>query len=199
MIESVVTVAGPVVGEPANLLVRAGTPLRDVLEYCKTDLSGLKKVALGGSMRGRTQPCLDVPLTREITCVYATNELHPARQAHPCIRCGYCVQACPMRLVPSLLAELVRDNRFGDAARRDVLQCIECGACSWICPSKINLVHYMQLGKYHAEKARKADAACQPRRNMHRKPRPERRPCCICHPARFCGTAKGSAPSCSGC
>jgi electron transport complex protein RnfC len=64
-----------------------------------------------------------------------------------------------MRLVPSLLAELVRDDRFSDAARRDVLQCIECGACSWICPSQINLVHHIQLGKYHAEKARKADAA----------------------------------------
>jgi electron transport complex protein RnfC len=64
-----------------------------------------------------------------------------------CIRCGGCVTACPMRLVPSYIAQHVKNKNYEQADKYHVLDCIECGCCSFTCPAKIPLVQYMRLGK----------------------------------------------------
>jgi electron transport complex protein RnfC len=91
---------------------------------------------------------LDVPVLKSTTGILAFNRLDEISAAHNCISCGKCVSVCPMRLVPSYLAKFVSKNRTEEAQEWGVVDCIECGACAYVCPSKINLVHFMKLGKY---------------------------------------------------
>ena len=65
----------------------------------------------------------------------------------PCIRCGKCVDRCPMRLMPLNLNRYSRDKDFESAERYHILDCMECGLCSYVCPSKRNLLHNIRLGK----------------------------------------------------
>jgi len=65
----------------------------------------------------------------------------------PCIRCGHCSEACPVSLVPNLLADQCRSDQFDKAEDFNLFDCIECGCCSYVCPSNIPLVHYFRYGK----------------------------------------------------
>ncbi len=154
--QRVVTVTGPTVDKPANLLVRIGTPMRFVLEHCGTDLVHTKKVIMGGPMMGLAQVLLDAPVVKATSGLVTSVETFPGIKAHACIGCGNCVKACPIHLVPSTLAKMVDKGMYEDADSFNVLDCIECGACAYVCPSKINLVHFMKLGKFHVTAARKA-------------------------------------------
>ncbi len=153
--ERVVTVTGPLVENPKNLLVRIGTPLRTVLEYCGADLSAAKKVVMGGPMMGLAQSELDAPVIKSTSGILVLENEVPAVRAHDCISCGNCVNVCPVRLVPSMLAKYIDKEQHESAEEWNVLDCIECGSCSFVCPSKINLVHFMKLGKYHVTAARR--------------------------------------------
>ena len=78
-----------------------------------------------------------------------------------CIGCGNCVKVCPIHLVPSVLAKYIDKEFFDEADEWNVLDCMECGSCAYACPSRINLVHFMKLGKYQVMAARKAAAEKQ--------------------------------------
>jgi Na+-translocating ferredoxin:NAD+ oxidoreductase subunit C len=144
----VVTVSGPCVASPKNLSVVIGTPLRALLSHCGADLTRAKKVVIGGPMRGLAQPDLDVPIIKTSTAVYALDTLVEGVSRRDCISCGGCIRVCPIRLVPCYLARYVDKEKTGNALDWGVLDCIECGSCAYVCPSKINLVHFMKLGKY---------------------------------------------------
>lgn len=156
LIERVLTVTGPTVRSPKNLLVRIGTPLRTVLEACDTDLAATRKVIMGGPMMGLAQSELDAPVIKSTSGVLAYDRLTPPVRENACISCGNCVKACPIHLVPSTLAKLIEKDRYEDAEEWGVMDCIECGSCAFACPSKINLVHFMKLGKYHTQRRRAA-------------------------------------------
>jgi Na+-translocating ferredoxin:NAD+ oxidoreductase subunit C len=147
--ERVITVGGPAVAEPRNLLVRVGTPLRVVLAACKADLGAAAKVVMGGPMTGLAQADLNTPVVKWTTAVTALDSCPPSERACACIGCGSCVKYCPMRLVPAALAKYVAVRRVDDVRNWGVNDCIECGCCAWVCPSKINLVHYLKLGKHY--------------------------------------------------
>jgi electron transport complex protein RnfC len=152
----IVTVTGPTVGKPANLLVRIGTPMRYVLEHCETDFSATKKVIMGGPMMGLAQAELEAPVVKATSGLLTAVDTFPGIRAYDCISCGNCVKACPIGLVPSMLAKFIAKDMYDDADRYNVLDCMECGSCAYVCPSKINLVHFMKLGKFHVSAARKA-------------------------------------------
>ncbi len=154
--QRVVTVTGPTVKQPANLLVRIGTPIRYVLEHCSADLTQTKKVIMGGPMMGLAQSELDAPVIKSTSGLFAYNEIHPGVHAYNCIICGRCFQVCPIHLTPSLLAKYVNKGLYSEADQYNILDCMECGSCTYVCPSKINLVHYIKLGKYHVIAARKS-------------------------------------------
>jgi electron transport complex protein RnfC len=149
LFQRVLTVGGPSIRKPANLLVRIGTPIRHVLEYCKVDMSTMKKCIMGGPMRGIAVPDINAPVIKTTTGIIAYNRIFPGLREYPCINCGNCVYVCPIRLVPSSLVRAVEKGLYQEAYRCDILECIECGACTYICPAKINLAHFLKLGKFH--------------------------------------------------
>ncbi len=72
-----------------------------------------------------------------------------------CIRCGRCLEVCPMRLNPSTLSIYVERMRFEDAQRHNVMDCIECGCCAYVCPSRRPMVHHFRRAKAEIRKMKK--------------------------------------------
>jgi len=154
LIERVVTVTGPGVRRPSNLLVPIGTPLRRLLAHCGGLDASTREVILGGPMMGAAQKSLDVPILKGSSGVLAFTEPHPQLLEQPCIRCGRCLEACPMHLNPSRLAILTREERDEELAALHVADCFECASCSFVCPSYIPLVQLIRMGKALVRQAR---------------------------------------------
>ena len=149
LIERITTVSGDAIAEPKNLRVRIGTRYKAALDYCGGFKEKPSKVLAGGPMMGFAQYDLDVPVMKGSSGILALTDkvtTHPPERA--CIRCGRCVKACPMGLVPSMLS-ILGERQDYKSARDDygVMNCIECGSCTFVCPAKRNIVQYIRLTK----------------------------------------------------
>lgn len=148
LIERVMTVAGPGVEKPANLLVPVGTPVRAVLDHCGGLSSETREVVMGGPMMGAPLASLDVPVLKGTSGLLAFTETEARLPAeYTCIRCGRCVEACPQFLNPSRLARLARAGRYEEMEKYFATDCVECGSCSFSCPSGIPIVQLIRIGK----------------------------------------------------
>jgi len=156
LFERVLTVTGPAVKTTKNLRVRIGTPVSMVLDYCNIDPKKVKKVVMGGPMMGLALSDVTVPVIKTTSGLLVLDEVTPALKAYPCINCGHCVHVCPINLIPSRIAKYVEKENYESAQEWNVMDCMECGSCSYVCPAKINLVHWMKLGKYHVQALRRA-------------------------------------------
>lgn len=146
--ERVVTVSGGAVVDPRNVLVRIGTPLQTLLDFCGGLLGEPAAIVGGGPMTG--PPVLDLlgPVVKNLSGVLALNQEEAAfDENRPCIRCTRCVQVCPMGLTPNLLGEYSDQGLYKKAGQLRVQDCIECGLCSFTCPSKRALVTWIKRGK----------------------------------------------------
>jgi len=144
--ERVLTCGGPGIPEPKNLLVRIGTPVRQVIEFCGGLKDGAALVVYGGPMMGLAQSTLESPVIKSTTGILAFDAGPPEAEL-ACIRCARCVDHCPMRLVPTRLARLAQFAMFEAAEKWGTMDCIECGCCQYICPSRIPLLSWIRLGK----------------------------------------------------
>jgi electron transport complex protein RnfC len=148
LIERIVTVTGRGVNRPANLIVPVGTRLRDVLDYCGGLNDDAAEILFGGPMMGMVQANLDVPLTKGTTgVVVLTHEETAPRDVHPCIKCGRCLEACPVFLVPQQLGALAQLGRYEEMQQWNLADCMLCGSCSFVCPSHIPLSQMFALSK----------------------------------------------------
>jgi len=155
LIERVMTLTGHGVARPGNLLVQIGTPLHFLIEQrggCTTDAA---LVILGGPMMGPTAASLNLPVLKGMSgvTVLTRPDVRPRRE-YACIRCGRCVDACPLGLTPALLARLGERRRPEEAVRNHINACVECGCCAYVCPSHIPLVQYLRSAKAQARALR---------------------------------------------
>jgi electron transport complex protein RnfC len=148
LIERVVTVSGPAVRRPTNLITPIGTPIRAVLEHCGGLNEDTREVIMGGPMMGLTVADIDAPILKGTSGILAFSEHETAwPKEYTCIRCARCLEACPLFLNPSRLGKLSRASRHDEALEYHVMDCMECGACSYACPSAIPLVHLIRVSK----------------------------------------------------
>jgi electron transport complex protein RnfC len=145
--ERVLTVTGPGVREPKNLRVRIGTPVRSLIDFCGGYATEVGKLILGGPMMGIAVSSDEVPVVKGTSGVLVLDREATVFDEHDCIRCGRCVQVCPMGLAPLRLNNLIRRGRLAAAEAEYVKDCIECGCCAYACPSKIRLVHQFKYAK----------------------------------------------------
>jgi len=159
LIERIVTVAGPGVTYPANLLVPLGTPVRDVVRFCGGLKPGTREIIMGGPMMGRPIASLDVPVLKGCSGVLVfTQEQTSRRKEYPCIRCGRCLEACPYFLNPSRLARMSKARMFDEMKAYHVFDCVECGCCTFACPSNIPIVQLIRTAKDDLRNRKEPDA-----------------------------------------
>lgn len=151
--EKIVTISGRGIARPANLLVRVGTRISDIASFLGGTTANLAKVVLGGPMMGFSVSTLDIPVTKTTSGVlFLTGDEIDARPYGQCIRCGWCLEACPMGLLPNEIGVYVEAGRAGDTSQFGVFDCFECGCCAYTCPAKRPLVQFIRLAKMKAKR-----------------------------------------------
>jgi electron transport complex protein RnfC len=166
LIERVTSVTGDAVKEPKNLLLRVGASFKEVIEFCGGFKVKPGKLISGGPMMGMAIADVNVPITKGTSGILILSQkAAEVGEESPCIRCGRCVKACPMGLIPSMLSIMGERRDYRKAKESyGLFNCIECGSCVYTCPAKRNIVQYIKYCKAQnlAEQARekaKAEAA----------------------------------------
>ena len=147
--ERVITITGPGVKKKGNYLIPIGTPLRYVLEQVGVE-EDISEVYMGGPMMGVAVSNLDISIVKGTSgiVVFTQKEIKKPEKIYPCIKCGACVDACPLSLNPSKLGILAKFEAYDLMAEDyNLMDCFECGSCSYVCPSHIPLVQYFRLSK----------------------------------------------------
>lgn len=148
LIERIVTVTGNGIKNPQNLLVRIGTSFKDVIDECGGFNGTPGKVIAGGPMMGIAQYSVDIPVIKGTSGILVlTEEEAKLPEMSNCIRCGKCVEVCPINLMPVNISNYALLDKFDQAESANALDCIECGACSFICPAKRPLVDSIRVAK----------------------------------------------------
>lgn len=144
----VVTVSGPGIRDPKNLLVPLGISYRELVEFCGGLREDAARVIAGGPMMGFTLGNLDSPVTKGTSGITVLTEAEVRRSERiVCIRCGRCVDVCPLHLVPTKIAHAARKRDWDLSRRYYISACVECGCCAFACPSSIPLVQMIRAGK----------------------------------------------------
>ena len=148
LVEKCITVDGSAVKEPKNVIVPIGTPVSDVFEFCGGFKEEPKKVLYGGPMMGIALPNMDYPIMKNNNAVLAFGEREAVTpEPTACIRCGSCIDSCPLRLMPTEFAESYERRDVEQLRKLKVNLCMECGCCSYACPAKRPLVQTNRLAK----------------------------------------------------
>jgi len=159
--ERVITISGPAVKQKGNYRIPIGTPLRFILKHVGVE-NDVNRVFLGGPMMGQAASNLDIPITKGTSGVVAFTDSaaeHTHATVYPCIRCGYCLDACPILLDPSQLGILALNEEYERMAKElHLMDCFECGSCSYVCPSHIPLVQRFRVAKASLRKGAAARA-----------------------------------------
>jgi electron transport complex protein RnfC len=136
LVEKCITVDGSAVGEPQNVIAPIGTPLRDIFAFCGGYKKPPRKILMGG------------PMLKNNNAVLALDEKDATLpEPTPCIRCGRCIEACPVNLMPTDLEHAYEQKNVEMLERLHIGVCMECGCCSYVCPARRNLVQANKLSK----------------------------------------------------
>lgn len=149
-----VTVDGSAIGEPKNVIVPVGTKIADVVAFCGGYRKEPKKLLMGGPMMGVAITSDELPILKQNNAILAFDEQDAALyKTSSCIRCGRCVAACPMKLMPTKLEQAVGRKDVDTLNEYDIMTCMECGCCSFSCPAGRRLVQAIRLGKTYVKNA----------------------------------------------
>ncbi len=145
LIERVTTVTGPYIPDPGNFIVRFGTSAASLVEHCGGVLPGDVVIKAGGPMMGFAQEDLDFPIMKSSNGIIAIENDHT--ETLECIKCGRCVDVCPMQLSPMKLGKCADTEDWEQMKALHVMDCMECRSCEAICSSKIPLLSKIKAGK----------------------------------------------------
>ena len=154
VVRRIVTVSGSAISNPKNLEVRIGTPVEDLIAACGGAVQAPQRLLMGGPMMGVALSTTEVPVIKATSGIVAfcKGESAGAKSPH-CIRCGKCVDACPMGLMPLYLDAAARKGSMHQLERYHLNTCTECGACAYVCPGKMPLVEGIRAGKIRVQAA----------------------------------------------
>jgi electron transport complex protein RnfC len=149
LVERVVSVTGHGINQARNLLVKIGTMVSHLVDECGGFRNGTAKVVSGGPMMGFALYTLDMPVTKGTSGILVMSEQETAHvdTYKPCIRCGRCIDICPMQLMPSMLSILSEAGHYDEAKDYSLFDCFECGSCAYVCPANRPIVQFVRLAK----------------------------------------------------
>lgn len=160
LVERVVTVTGKGIMQPSNFIARIGTPVSSLIEAAGGMPDDAGKVLMGGPMMGRAASNIDAPVVKATSGIVILGAKEALRHRETaCIKCGWCINVCPMGLEPYLLSKVSQKRMWDEAGQRHVADCIECGSCAYVCPARIPLLDWMRIGKTGAAKAARRHAS----------------------------------------
>jgi len=157
LIDRVLTITGKIVKSPKNLKARLGTPFSELVDKCGGTTEDVAKIISGGPMMGFAIPGLEAPVTKTSSGVILLNKKEAAsQQEHTCLRCGRCVDVCPLDLSPSFIASAVKYEDWTMAEKAGAMDCMKCGSCAYVCPAHIKIIQWVDLGKNKISAMRRA-------------------------------------------
>ncbi len=147
--ERVVTISGEAISEPKNLKVKLGTPAQDLINFCGGFSEEPDKVIFGGPMTGFSIFDFSIPVVKGTSGILAlkVGEIEVGDRSNECLRCGRCIDACPVFLLPVTLANLILVEDIDGLEAKGALDCIECGSCAYVCPTRRPLVQLIRHAK----------------------------------------------------
>ncbi len=147
LIKRIVTVSGDILMEPKNLLVPIGTSFNDLIDACGHSENPYK-VLSGGPMMGAAQYDLSVPTIKGVNAITVLGKKNEyAVEQSQCLRCGKCIDACPMKLMPVLMYKACQSGEVQEMKDTNIMDCIECGSCAYTCPASVPLVLSFRVAK----------------------------------------------------
>ena len=174
LISRIVTITGHGVNQPQNIETLIGTPMQKCIEHCGGYTEDSDELIMGGPMMGFSLQSDELPVVKATNCLLVTARQEDThRQKHlPCIRCGKCADACPVRLLPQQLYWYASSHNTDRLVEHNLFDCIECGCCAYVCPSDIPLVQYYRHAKttiWQQERERKASDISRQRHEAHQR------------------------------
>ncbi len=157
LIERMTTITGTPVKDPCTWQLRIGTPVSEALKLAGGVVAPAAKLILGGPMMGFAQATLEGAVAKNTSGILLLQAEETGQYtSNPCIRCGRCVEACPMRLLPGPISVLVESEKYDQAEQAFVMDCVECGACSYVCPANRPLIQHFRRAKAEINALRRA-------------------------------------------
>ncbi len=148
LIERITTITGLPVKHPSNWRLKLGTPIVEAIKFAGGVVCEPAKIILGGPMMGFAQKSLQVTVAKNTSGVLLMKKEEITQyQSTACIRCGRCLDACPMNLQPGSLSAAIESEKFDLAAKNNLMDCVECGSCAYVCPSNRPLVQHFRRAK----------------------------------------------------
>lgn len=150
LISRMVTVTGRGVKQPQNFEVLIGTPFQHLIEQAGGYTDKAERLIMGGPMMGFPMHTDQLPVIKATNCILVASKEdlpYSCDIAMPCIRCGKCMEACPVDLLPQQLYWYAKSGDFDKIQDYRLGDCMECGCCNYVCPSQIPLVSYFRYAK----------------------------------------------------
>ena len=148
LISRVVTCSGKIVNKPANLKVRIGTPFQEIIDFCKGVNQKIGKIIAGAPMMGFANYDFSSYVTKGTSgLIILSEEEAKINKEETCLRCGRCVDVCPLNLLPSIIANNAKYSDWKEADKAGARDCMKCACCSYVCPSNIRLIQWIDLAK----------------------------------------------------
>lgn len=148
VIDRVITLTGKIVKNPKNFKARIGTMFSELLAHCEGTNEPIAKIVSGGPMMGFAIPTLETPVTKTASGVVLLNEKEASYTIeHTCLRCGRCVDVCPLNLMPSFIASAAKYEDWPMAEKAGAMDCMKCGTCAYVCPAHIKIIQWVDISK----------------------------------------------------